>query len=229
MVLGAIWDGSETGFAVFSSAAVYDGDVSLCLLDGRGGEERIPMTVENDIWIATVPGVGPGQRYGYRARGPWAPDRGLFFDDRRVLVDPYARAIELVAPRAAQSLVVDPWFDWGYDRRPDTPWSRTVLYETHVKGISWCHPGVDPLHRGTFLGLASPAVLDHLLAIRRLVKHVHTLRIACRSRCTCCCRCRSCGRSCRSGAAHVDDLHLLRRRDHLGDAFDFLAGRGRGG
>ncbi len=83
MVLGAIWDGSETRFAVFSSAAAYDGDVSLCLLDGRGGEERVPMTVENDIWIATVPGVGPGQRYGYRARGPWAPDRGLFFDDRR--------------------------------------------------------------------------------------------------------------------------------------------------
>ena len=69
------------------------------------------------------------------------------------------------APRAAQSLVVDPWFDWGYDRPPDTPWSQTVLYETHVKGISQRHPGVDPALRGTYLGLASPAVLDHLLGL----------------------------------------------------------------
>ena len=73
--------------------------------------------------------------------------------------------MELTAPRAAQSLVVDPWFDWGYDRPPDTPWSQTVLYETHVKGISQRHPGVDPALRGTYLGLASPAVLDHLLGL----------------------------------------------------------------
>jgi len=165
MVLGAIWNGSDTRFAVFSSAAAYGGEVQLCLLDDRGGERRIPLTMENDIWAATVPDVGPGQRYAYRAGGPWAPNRGLFFDEHRLLVDPYAQAIELTAPRSGQSLVVDPWFDWGYDRPPDTPWSQTVLYETHVKGISQRHPGVDPALRGTYLGLASPAVLDHLLGL----------------------------------------------------------------
>src|SRR5664279_1880994 len=142
MVLGAMWNGSETRFAVFSSAAAYGGEVELCLLDDRGGERRIPLAMENDIWTATVPDVGPGQRYAYRAGGPWAPERGLFFDQHRLLVDPYAQAMELTAPRAAQSLVVDPWFDWGYDRPPDTPWSQTVLYETHVKGISQRHSGV---------------------------------------------------------------------------------------
>ena len=77
MVLGASWHGSETHFAVYSSVAAYDGDVQLCLLDGRGGEERVPMAVEHDIWSVTLPGVGPGQRYGYRVDGPFAPDRGL--------------------------------------------------------------------------------------------------------------------------------------------------------
>ena len=165
MVLGAVWNGSETRFAVFSSAAAYGGAVELCLLDDRGGERRIPLTMENDIWAATVPGVGPGQRYAYRAAGPWAPERGLFFDQHRLLVDPYAQAMELTAPRAAQSLVVDPWFDWQYDRPPDTPWSQTVLYETHVRGISQRHQGVDPALRGSYLGLASPAVLEHLLGL----------------------------------------------------------------
>jgi isoamylase len=150
---------------VFSSAAAYNGDVQLCLLDGRGGEERIGMSVENDIWSVTVPGVGPGQRYGYRARGPWAPGRGLFFDARRLLVDPYARALEPIAPRDTHSLVVATGFDWGDDRPPDTPWAQTILYEAHVKGISRRHPGVARDLRGTFLGLSSPAILDHLVRL----------------------------------------------------------------
>ncbi len=165
MVLGATWDGSDTRFAVFSSAAAYDGDVRLCLLDGRGGEQRVPMTVENDIWSVTVPGVVPSQRYGYRVRGPWAPHRGLFFDERRLLVDPYARALEPTAPREAHSLVVAPGFDWGDDHPPDTPWAQTILYETHIKGISQRHPGVARDLRGTYLGLASPAILDHLVRL----------------------------------------------------------------
>ena len=165
MELGASWTGSDTRFAVFSSAAAYGGDVQLCLLDGDGGEQRLPMAVEHDIWSVLVPGVGPGQRYGYRASGPFAPERGLLFDDRRLLVDPYARALEPTAPRKALSLVVDPAFDWGDDHQLDIPWDETVLYETHVKGISRRHPGVPPALRGTYPGMASPAVLDHLVGL----------------------------------------------------------------
>src|SRR5664280_723461 len=124
MVLGAVWNGSETRFAVFSSAAAYGGEVELCLLDDRGGERRIPLAMENDIWTATVPDVGPGQRYAYRAGGPWAPERGLFFDQQRLLVDPYAQAIELTAPRAVVA-PVEPGVDHQRMRRPpDTPWSQ---------------------------------------------------------------------------------------------------------
>ena len=165
MVLGVSWNGSNSSFSVFSSAAAYDGDVQLCLLDGRGGEERVPLTVEHDIWSVTVPGVGPGQRYGYRVNGPFAPERGLYFDNGRLLTDPYARALEPTAPRQAHSLVVDPAFDWGDDHPPDTPWEQTILYETHVKGISRRHPGVAPALRGTYPGMASPAILDHLVRL----------------------------------------------------------------
>src|SRR5664280_1751046 len=111
MVLGAVWNGSETRFAVFSSAAAYGGEVELCLLDDRGGERRIPLAMENDIWTATVPDVGPGQRYAYRAGGPWAPERGLFFDQQRLLVDPYAQAIELTAQRLLDLGLTN---YWGY-------------------------------------------------------------------------------------------------------------------
>ena len=166
-VLGAHWDGEGTNFAVFSTAGAYGGSVELCLVAGADGdgEERIAMSVGQDIWHVYVPGVGPGQRYGYRASGPFAPDRGLRFDHDRMLSDPYALALEPMGgdrPREAHSLVVDEHFDWGEDRPPDIPWSRTVLYETHVQGISALHPSVPAELRGTYAGVASEPVVEHL-------------------------------------------------------------------
>src|ERR1044072_9309211 len=121
--LGARWDGSGTNFAVFSTAGAYGGAVELCLVAGADGdgEVRVPMSVEQDIWSIYLPDVGPGQRYGYRASGPFAPERGLRFDHDRMLTDPYALALERVGgnrPREVHSLVVDEAFDWGDDAPP---------------------------------------------------------------------------------------------------------------
>ncbi|HWC25695.1 MAG TPA: glycogen debranching protein GlgX [Solirubrobacteraceae bacterium] len=160
--LGATADGQGgTSFAVFSTAEAVD----LCLLDDAGGERRLPMSGEQDIWTASVPGVGPGQHYGFRAHGPFEPERGLRFDARRLLADPYARAFEPVGGRELHGLVVDDAFDWGDDRPPDVPWSETVLYETHVEGISKLHPDVPPELRGTYAGLASAPIVEHLTAL----------------------------------------------------------------
>jgi glycogen operon protein len=169
-VLGARWDGQGTNFAVFSSAGAYGGAVELCLVDGADGdgEQRISMSVDQDIWHAYVPGVGPGQRYGYRASGPFAPDRGLRFDASRMLCDPYALALEPIGgkrTREVHSLVVDERFDWGDDQPPATPWSETILYETHVQGISMTHPGVSQELRGTYAAMASAPVVEHLLKL----------------------------------------------------------------
>ncbi|MDQ3151223.1 MAG: glycogen debranching protein GlgX [Actinomycetota bacterium] len=163
--LGAHWDGQGTNFAVFSSAGAYDGEVELCLLDEDGGEQRVALHVEQDVWHGYLPGIGPGQRYGFRASGPFTPARGLRFDDRRLLADPYARALEPVGPREVRSLVVDEHFDWGADRPPDRPWSDTILYETHVQGISITHPDVAAELRGTYAGLASPPIVEHLVGL----------------------------------------------------------------
>ena len=157
--LGAAWDGQGTSFSVFSTADAVD----LCLLADDGAERRrIAMSGEQDIWSVAVPGVGPGDRYGFRAHGPFDPSRGLRFDAGRLLADPHARAFEPIGPEDVRSLVVDDAFDWGDDRPPDTPWSQTVLYETHVQGISRLHPEVPPELRGTYAGLASPPILEHL-------------------------------------------------------------------
>ncbi|MBA3746507.1 MAG: glycogen debranching protein GlgX [Solirubrobacterales bacterium] len=165
-VLGAHWDGAGTNFAVFSTAGAHGGAVELCLVAGPdGGEERIAMFVGQDIWHVYVPGVGPGQRYGFRASGPFAPDRGLHFDGDRLLSDPYALALEPVGgdhTHEVHSLVVDERFDWGDDRPPDVSWSTTVLYETHVQGISARHPGVAEELRGTYAGMASAPIVEHL-------------------------------------------------------------------
>jgi isoamylase len=147
--LGAHWDGSGTNFAVFSTASAYGGAVELCL-----------------IWHVYLPDVGPGQRYGYRASGPLAPERGLLFDPSRMLSDPYARALEPTGgdcPRVAHSLVVDEAYDWGDDKPPRTAWSKTVLYETHVQGISQTHPDVPDGLRGTYAGMGSVPVVEHLV------------------------------------------------------------------
>ena len=148
----------------------------------------MPRTGE-DSFETVVPGVEPGQRYGLRAEGPWQPEAGHLFNPAKLLVDPAARAVSgsLIphpslavhqaesedfrpntadsAPWVPRSVVVDPAFDWSGDRPPETPWADTVIYELHVKGLTQLHPEVPPAHRGTYLGLAHPAVIEHLLAL----------------------------------------------------------------
>jgi isoamylase len=170
--LGATWDGTATNFAVFSSTAAYGGSVTLALLDDAPGggitERREPMWPDQDVWSCRVPGVGPGQRYGYRVSGPYDPGRGLRFDPSVLLADPYAYAFtpaDPTQPRRMYSVVVDPAFDWGEDRPPRRPWSNTVVYETHVKGLTARHPEVSQEQRGTYAGLTHPAVLEHLTGL----------------------------------------------------------------
>jgi isoamylase len=185
--LGAHWDGRGTNFAVFSEHAE---GVELCLFDREGYELRIPMTeVTAFVWHGYLPGIGPGQRYGFRVHGPYDPCNGHRFNSNKLLLDPYAKAIngnvnwdpsmfgyplggdDLVrddrdsAPHVPKAVVVNPFFDWGDDRHPRTPWNETVIYETHTRGISMLHPDVLPELRGTFAGLASPPILDHLTSL----------------------------------------------------------------
>ncbi len=185
--LGARWDARGTNFAVFSE---YAEGVEVCLFDQEGYELRVPMSeVTAFIWHCYLPGIGPGRRYGFRVQGPYDPKNGHRFNPSKLLLDPYAKAIDgnvdwdpsvfgyplgdddLVrddhdsAPHVPKAVVVNPFFDWGNDRPPRTPWSRTVIYETHVKGISMRHPEVPPELRGTYAGLASPAIIDHFTSL----------------------------------------------------------------
>jgi isoamylase len=183
--LGATWDGDGANFSLFSEHA--DG-VELCLFDGAGAELRVPLTERTaHVWHGYIPGVGPGQRYGYRVHGPWAPGRGHLFNPSKLLIDPYAKAIDgdaqtadpRVSPFGAdgnpddedsagvvpRSIVVDTSFDWGGDQHPDTPWHETVIYETHVRGFTMRHPEVPREIRGTYAGLAHPAAIRHLTSL----------------------------------------------------------------
>jgi glycogen operon protein len=183
--LGAHWDGEGVDFALFSEHAT---GVELCLFEPGAPleSERIVLPSRTgDVWHGRVYGIAPGQRYGYRVHGPWAPAAGHRFNPRKLLVDPYARAIagslawndalfghdpahpekpdaRDSAPCVPRCLVVDARFDWGDDRPPRTPWSKSVLYECHVKGMTQRHPGVHEADRGRFQGLAAPAVVEHL-------------------------------------------------------------------
>jgi isoamylase len=165
--LGAVPTPDGVNFAVFSSVGAYGGSVSLSLLHDDGGEERLPMWPEQDVWSCRVDGVKPGQRYGFRVDGPYAPDKGLRFDRNALLVDPYAHAMTPAGThqRALHGVVVDPAYDWGGDAPPRHPWCRTVLYETHVKGLTARHPALPDGIRGTYAGLAHPAVLEHLTGL----------------------------------------------------------------
>ncbi|WP_370415512.1 glycogen debranching protein GlgX [Streptomyces fradiae] len=181
--LGATYDGAGTNFAVFSEAAHR---IELCLLDDDGGETSVELR-ETDAFVrhAYLPGVMPGQRYGFRVHGPYAPERGLRCNPAKLLLDPYARAVagavewhEAVygypfgrpdarndldsAPHTMTSVVVNPYFDWGDDRRPRTEYHHTVIYEAHVKGLTMLHPDLPEELRGTYAGLAHPAVINHL-------------------------------------------------------------------
>ena len=187
--LGATWDGRGVTFALFSQHALA---VELCLFDEAGDETRVPATARTrHVWHAYVPGLGPGQRYGWRVDGPYAPDLGLRFNRNKLLVDPYARAVDgdldargpvygfprdralddrVFDPRddarsKPKSVVVDERFDWGDDRCPRVPWDETVVYELHVKGFTRMHPAVPEALRGTYLGLASAPAIEHLRSL----------------------------------------------------------------
>jgi isoamylase len=183
--LGATYDGSGTNFSVFSEVAER---VQLCLFDEKGSEKRVDLPeVDAYCWHGYLPDAGPGQRYGFRIHGPYEPDEGHRCNPAKLLLDPYAKAVEggvnwhpaaygyrlesgddlkkdrrNNAPYVPKSVVVTPFFDWGNDRPPRTPWHRTVLYETHVKGLTINHPEVPPEARGTYSGIAAQPVIDHL-------------------------------------------------------------------
>ncbi|GAA3334900.1 glycogen debranching protein GlgX [Amorphoplanes nipponensis] len=181
--LGATYDGTGTNFAIFSEVAEA---VELCLFDPSGNERKVQLHEQDAfVWHAYLPGVEPGQRYGYRVYGPYDPSRGLRCNPHKLLLDPYARAVDAdiawhpslyaydfdnpdemsdldSAPHMAKGVVVNPYFDWGNDRRPDIPYHHSVIYETHVKGLTERHPEVPRDMRGTYAGLGHPAIIEHL-------------------------------------------------------------------
>ena len=184
--LGATWDGKGTNFALFSENAT---GVELCLFDADNHEIRLHLTEKNNfVWHAYLPGVGPGQRYGFRVHGPWSPELGHRFNPNKLLIDPYAKAIDgeitdspanfgysLDAPEQdlafsdldngefmPKCIVVDQSFDWGDDKLLSIPWHETIIYETHVRGFTKLHPEIPEELRGTYAGLAHPAAIQYL-------------------------------------------------------------------
>ncbi|SRR5579883_16537 len=184
--LGSCWDGKGTNFALFSEHAT---GVELCLFDRDDQETRIALTeVSNFVWHGYLPGVGPGQRYGFRVHGPYEPEKGFRFNPNKLLIDPYAKAIdgdvrngrELFgydwnspdedlsfseldsAHLMPKSVVVDQSFDWDADSLLRTPWHETIIYEVHVKGFTKLHPDIPEELRGTYAGLAHQAAIEHL-------------------------------------------------------------------
>jgi glycogen operon protein len=181
--LGATYDGSGTNFALFSEVADR---VELCLFDEAGEETRVELSeVDGFVWHAFLPRMEPGQRYGYRVHGRHDPRQGLRCNPNKLLLDPYAKAIDGViqwdeslfdyrfgdenatndddsASHMPKCVVINPYFDWGVDRPPKHTYADSVIYETHVKGMTVRHPDVPEEIRGTYAGLAHPAVIDHL-------------------------------------------------------------------
>ena len=186
--LGPTWDGEGTNFALFSENAER---VELCLFDDDDRETRIELTERTaHHWHGYLPGVDPGQRYGYRVHGSYDPNRGHRFNPAKLLIDPYAKAVEgpirfdaaRVLPYAdvgddlepdptddaaaiPKSVVVDERFEWEGDRPLGTPWHETVIYETHVRGFTKLHPGVREDLRGTYAGLAADDAVAHLRSL----------------------------------------------------------------
>jgi glycogen operon protein len=181
--LGATYDGAGTNFALFSGVAER---VELCLFDAAGTENRVTLPeMDGFVWHGYLPGIGPGQRYGYRVHGPYEPAAGHRCNPAKLLLDPYAKAIEGhvdwapavfsyqfaspgkrntedSAPHVPRSVVINPYFDWGADRPPGTPYHESVIYEAHVRGLTKLHPAVPEAERGTYLGMSHPAVIEHL-------------------------------------------------------------------
>ncbi|HEX5988059.1 MAG TPA: glycogen debranching protein GlgX [Nocardioides sp.] len=184
--LGATYDGSGTNFALFSEVA---DKVELCLIDDAGRETKVEMA-ETDAFVHHVylPGVHPGQRYGYRVHGPYRPAEGHRCNPAKLLLDPYAKAVEgqidgdesLFSYKFGDpekfnrknsrghtmlGVVVNPFFDWGSDRHPEHEYHDTVIYEAHVKGLTMRHPDVPEDIRGTYAGIAHPATIAHLKSL----------------------------------------------------------------
>src|SRR5664279_2512845 len=184
--LGATYDGSGTNFALFSETADR---VELCLFDREGTEARIVLPeVDGFVWHAFLPGFEPGQRYGYRVYGPHDPTHGLRCNPNKLLLDPYAKAIDGViewdeslfgyhfgnessdnnddsAEHMPKCVVINPFFDWGVDRPPKHAYADSVIYEAHVKGMTQRHPEIPRAMRGTYAGMAHPVIIDHLSAL----------------------------------------------------------------
>ncbi|MEM9219059.1 MAG: glycogen debranching protein GlgX [Cyanobacteria bacterium P01_F01_bin.150] len=187
--LGSTWDGEGTNFTLFSEHATQ---VDLCLFDDHGHETRIPLSERNNfIWHGYLPGIAPGQRYGFRVDGPYAPQKGHRFNRHKLLIDPYAKALmgdvqyssEIFgyvvdhadqdlsfsrvddAYRIPKAVVVDGRFDWQGDRLLRLPWHETVIYELHVKGFTRQHPDIPETLQGTYAGLGHPAAIAHLKAL----------------------------------------------------------------
>jgi isoamylase len=187
--LGATFDGEGTNFAVYARHAER---VDVCLFDPAEPAKEVRRVELREktghVWHAYLPGIQPGMLYGYRAHGPYEPEAGLRFNPAKLLVDPYARAVsgeakldgpvygyrpgdpgqdlarddQDSAPATPRSVVVGNHFDWNGDRRPETPWHRSIIYEVHVKGFTARHPEVPPELRGTYAGFASPPAIEHL-------------------------------------------------------------------
>ncbi len=187
--LGATWDGTGVNFALFSEHASH---VELCLFDSVDAvveSQRLTLPEQTDmVWHGYLRGARPGDIYGYRVHGPYAPAAGHRFNPAKVVIDPYAKAVarptrwhdamfgypighteaDLTAdprdnaPYAPLAAVIDPAFDWQDDRKPRTPWHDTVIYEAHVKGFTRRHPDVPPAVRGTYAALSQPPIIDHL-------------------------------------------------------------------
>jgi glycogen operon protein len=186
--LGATWDGIGVNFALFSANATK---VELCIfdIDGTTEVERITLPeYTNEVWHGYLPDARPGTVYGYRVHGPYDPANGHRFNPNKLLIDPYARQLvgevewnealfgyKVGAPDGDLSFderdsaryvpkcrVIDPAFTWGEERKPKTPWQRTIIYETHVRGYTMRHPGVPEHFRGTFSGMMSPEVIEYI-------------------------------------------------------------------
>jgi isoamylase len=183
--LGAVWDGSGTNFAIFSEVAEQ---VDLCLFDEEGAETRVSLSeVDGLVWHCYLPDVGPGQLYGFRVHGPYEPSRGHRCNPAKLLLDPYGKAVagevswhpalysyqqgnadpaamnmEDSGPFMPRNVVINPYFDWAGDQQLRTPYHETLIYEAHVRGLTLRHPDVPPELRGSYAGLASPPIIEHL-------------------------------------------------------------------
>jgi isoamylase len=184
--LGATYDGSGTNFAVFSEVAER---VELCLFDADGAETRVTLPeVDGFVWHGFLPNVESGQRYGYRVYGPYDPTAGHRCNPTKLLLDPYSKAIDGTfdwdqslfsydfgdpdsrndddsAASMPKSVVINPFFDWGVDRPPQREYADSIIYEAHVKGLTETHPDIPEQSRGTYAGIAHPAIIEHLKTV----------------------------------------------------------------